>query len=101
MLHYREHGQVAGMMATETKTETVSLFAVWKANRDGLPAYGSCCGMVRAGEVPGAFAIDHGSLVIMAGRAAEAVVALRKSSCAMDGLACPSQRESADGKGRK
>jgi len=67
-------------MSSTPNSETTSLFALWKANRNGLPAYGECCRMVRAGEVPGSFSTNTGSLVVMADRSADALGAMRKGA---------------------
>lgn len=63
-------------MEAAAKPETVSLFALWKPHRRELLPFGECCRLVRAGEVPGAFAIQTGSLVVMADRAGEALGAM-------------------------
>ncbi|ALN75844.1 hypothetical protein M673_24115 (plasmid) [Aureimonas sp. AU20] len=64
-------------MSSAPKSETISLFALWKENREASRPFGEVCEMARRGQIPGALPVGVGTPVIMASLVDAALAAMR------------------------
>ena len=66
-------------MPSTPSSETISLFALWKANRETSRPFGEVCEMARRGQIPGAMPVDVGTPVIVASLSDVALAAIRRA----------------------
>lgn len=64
-------------MSPSDRQDTVSLFSLWRDNRDGLRPFGEICRLARQGAIPGTVGVQKGTPVVLRDRTADALHAMR------------------------